>query len=364
MEYRIVECGVNTDVFKDVKVNDASIYADRQPHPGASDNHKDFGIDYKSTKDRATVKYENEVDPDALRTVTITKKLFKENGVDPISFEEDSTMFKFRLSIASEFDELAPADVYTYHVKDADRYYCYWDKVNKCFASTGIDDYDSLSEEQKSICSFTTSIYGTISNVPADHTLELRNVLVGTQFKIEERSKEVPDGYSFQKYLYNGREYLDEDAGLTDLVRTGEDPHVDICNIKGWGLRVNKIWSDADYMEDLNRMAEGYAAMKVSPRQVSMVLDAMFPVPADAPQKKAAEIAAKKTKFEAQFRKAMDSPDNYVFRDTAWQLVNAYTDVLTHAPLSGKSTYDSQFVKVTFGNDTSKFLKIIDEVAV
>ena len=122
--------------------------------------------------------------------------------------------------------------------------------------------------------------------------------------------------------------------------------------------------ASADYMEDLNRMAEGYAAMKVSSRQVAMVLDAMFPVPADAPQKRAAEIAAKKAKFEAQFRKAMDSPDNYVFRGTAWQLVNAYTDVLTHAPLSGKSTFDSQFVKVTFGNDTSKFLKIVDAVAV
>ena len=122
--------------------------------------------------------------------------------------------------------------------------------------------------------------------------------------------------------------------------------------------------ASADYMEELNRMAEGYAAMKVSPRQVSMVLDAMFPVPADAPQKKAEEIAAKKAKFEARFRAAMSSADNYAFRGTAWQLVNAYTDVITHAPLSGKSTLDSQFIKVTFGNDTSKFLKIIDEVAV
>ncbi len=248
--YRIVECGVNTGVFKDVKVNDASIYADGQLHPGASDNHKDFGIDYKSTKDRATVKYENEVDPEALRTVTITKKLFREDGTSRIPFEEDSTMFQFRLSLASEFDDLAPADVYTYHVKDGDGNYCYWDKANKRFASTGINDYDNLSEEQKSICSFTTSIYGTIANVPADHTLELRNVLVGTQFKIVEREKEVPDGYSFQKYQYNNRDYTDEDAGLSDIVRTGEDPHVDICNIKGWGLRVNKIWSDADYMED------------------------------------------------------------------------------------------------------------------
>lgn len=121
--------------------------------------------------------------------------------------------------------------------------------------------------------------------------------------------------------------------------------------------------ASADYMEELNRMAEGYAAMKVSPRQIAMVLDAMFPVPADAPQKKAEEIAAKKAKFEARFRAAMSSADNYAFRGTAWQLVNAYTDVLTHAPLSGKSTYDSQFVKVTFGNDISKFLKIVDSVA-
>ena len=122
--------------------------------------------------------------------------------------------------------------------------------------------------------------------------------------------------------------------------------------------------ASADYMEELNRMAEGYAAMKVSPRQVSMVLDAMFPVPVDTPQKKAEEIAAKKAKFEARFRAAMNSADNYAFRGTAWQLVNAYTDVTTHAPLSGKSTLDSQFIKVTFGNDTSKFLKIIDAVAV
>ena len=117
-------------------------------------------------------------------------------------------------------------------------------------------------------------------------------------------------------------------------------------------------------MDEINRMAEGDAAAKVSPRQIAMVLDAMFPVPADAPQKKAEEIAAKKAKFEARFRAAMSSDDNYAFRGTAWQLVNAYTEVITHAPLSGKSTYDSQFVKVTFGNDTSKFLKIIDEVAV
>lgn len=122
--------------------------------------------------------------------------------------------------------------------------------------------------------------------------------------------------------------------------------------------------ASADHMAELNRMAEGYAAMKVSPRQVQMVLDALFPVKSGATQKQVQDIAAKKMKFEAEFTKAMNSPDNHTFRGTAWQLVNAYTDVLTHAPLTGKSTPDSRFVNVTFGNDTSKFLKIVDAVAV
>ena len=110
-------------------------------------------------------------------------------------------------------------------------------------------------------------------------------------------------------------------------------------------------------------MAEGYAAMKISQRQLSLVLDALFPVRANATMKQMQDIADKKAKFEQELRTAMASPDNANFRGTAWQLVNAYTDLLTHAPLTGKSTADSRFINVTFGNDTSKFLKIVDSVA-
>ena len=35
-----------------------------------------------------------------------------------------------------------------------------------------------------------------------------------------------------------------------NTVVTGRDPHVDICNLKGHGLRVNKVWTDKDYMSE------------------------------------------------------------------------------------------------------------------
>ena len=119
----------------------------------------------------------------------------------------------------------------------------------------------------------------------------------------------------------------------------------------------------ADYMAELNKMAEGYATMKISQRPLSLVLGALFPVKENATMKQLQDIANKKAKFEQELRAAMASPDNANFSGTAWQLINAYTDLLTHAPLTGKSTADNRFSNVTFGNDTAKFLKIVDSVA-
>ena len=40
----------------------------------------------------------------------------------------------------------------------------------------------------------------------------------------------------------------DHDGTVYNVIAVGKDPHVDICNLKGWGLRLEKIWMDADYM--------------------------------------------------------------------------------------------------------------------
>ena len=252
VSYRIIECGIRTDVYSSVTVNDEAL--EGTPIEG-SINRRDFGIEYASSEDRPKVGYVNEVDPDALRTITIEKWLYDESGARRIYYPDDTTMFQFRLYLASEFEEAAElAYMHTYHVKDQDGCYCRWDVELQALVKIGdgIQNYEDLTDEQKAQASFTTSIYGTISNIPADHTIEIRNVLVGTLFRVVERPWEIPDGYSFQKYIYNGVDSGNPaEDGIEDVVGaegTAYDPSVVACNIKGWGLRVNKTWSDADYM--------------------------------------------------------------------------------------------------------------------
>ena len=269
--YSIVECGVNTDV----KVNGTEITGTEVPY---APKRRDYGIYYVSTHDRPRVTYDNEVNPKAMRNLTFRKKLFEADGTTPIT--NDSTVFNFRLYFGTESDtELTAANMYTYHVRDKDGNYCSWDAQDQCFRKIGdgITDYSALSDEQKVAASFSTSMNGSIARIPVDYIVEVRQVLAGTKYMVQERPSEMPDGYSFQKYVYY--ENYDQSssdtpaptatysggndvaiAGAPDseahgntvynVIATHKDPHVDICNLKGWGLRVNKVWTDADYMKD------------------------------------------------------------------------------------------------------------------
>ena len=252
--YRIVECGVNTEVFSSVSVNNEAIEGTAVP---GAEHRKDFGIAYATTDARPKVNYVNTVNPEALRSLTITKRLYHEDGTTVISASDDNTEFTFRLYLASEHDVLDVANMQTYHVKDPSGCYCSWDVAAQKFAKIGegITDYTQLTEEQKASASFTTSIYGTISRIPTGYTVEIRDVLAGTLYRVEERPWEIPDGYSFQKY--DG--YDTENAsvvesgtsgvfGVNGTIVSGKDAPVIVCNLKGWGLRVNKIWRDKDYM--------------------------------------------------------------------------------------------------------------------
>lgn len=253
--YRIVECGVNTDVYSSVVANGVEL--EGTSGAGYRENREDFGIDYATTDDRARVTFANNVDPDAVRTLTFTKTLYDESGEQEISADEDPSTFSFRLFLATEFDgdiDESPANMHTYHVKDPDGNYCRWDVTQqRLVPMDGVTDFTQMTDEQRVAASFTTSINGAIARIPIGYTVEVRDVLAGTQFKVVERPWEVPDGYSFQKYLYEGEEYYGYDnavAGIEDIVVPKKDPHVDIFNLKGWGLRVNKVWTDAIYMTD------------------------------------------------------------------------------------------------------------------
>ena len=242
--YRIVECGVNSNVYHQVKVNGVDV-------EGTGSHRKDYGTQYAETSSRPRVTFENIIRQNALRTLTITKRLFNFDGRTPVHHADDDSVFSFRLSLCTEFDEqLEPTNMFAYHVKDEHGYYCKWDSTGEKFASLGKTSYADLTDAEKKSATFHTSIRGSIGNIPVDYSVEVRGLLAGTQFKVTERPSEIPDGYLFQKYVYNNVELTDAEEGVTDIVEDHTDSAITVENKKVWALRVNKTWSDAEYMAD------------------------------------------------------------------------------------------------------------------
>ena len=214
LSYAIVECGVNTDVYDWVKVNDGDIELKQGTRkinvqsdtPSYHENpivietegtysgtaRKDFGIDYALVDDRQEVTYANHVPETALRTLSFTKKLYDTDGETLLSYPANSTTFDFRLYLGSENDASPPlANMYSYQVKDPSGNYCRWDASTKKFVSLGKTVYNNLTAAEKSAATFTTSIYGSISKIPAGYTVEVRDLLVTTKYKVEERPWEM-----------------------------------------------------------------------------------------------------------------------------------------------------------------------------
>ena len=247
--YSMVECGVNTQVYSSVSVNGHEVTGKKR-----TGGRYDYSTGYAATGDRPSVKYVNTVNPAALRTLYITKRLYREDGTTPLSYEADATSFSLRLYLGTEFDSApSSANMYSYRIRDPQNRYCRWDTDAQRLVATEWTDLSRLTPAQKETITFDTSIFGTIARIPAFFTVEVPNILAGTTFRIQERPGEIPDGYSFMKYQYNMSGYkgnlMDAAEGVQDVVASGTDPRVDVCNIRGWGLRIRKVWSDADFME-------------------------------------------------------------------------------------------------------------------
>lgn len=119
----------------------------------------------------------------------------------------------------------------------------------------------------------------------------------------------------------------------------------------------------ADYMAQLNIMAEHFAAMKISGPQMEKVVKYLFPIPDDT-----AINPFKRKNLEDQraaFLKAHEQEDNRNFRGTAWGLVNAYTDFITHKEPAGKreDRFEGKFVSTTFKVAMNPIVNAIEAVA-
>ena len=260
-DYRIVECGVSPNIFSKVRVN-GNVIDPEVVH--AQNGLRDYGVNWDTAKNRTTVQYDNEVKEGALRTLYIQKKLYKEDGVTEIHSSECNESFNFRLYLSGEFGPditesnkgSYAAYMYKYHVLDEQGNYCEWVAgENGGFRSIGVKDHSLLTAEQKEKVSFQTSMNGSISKIPAGYTVEIHGLMIGSHFMVEERGYEIPDGYSLRSYDYYEMNtnanptQADLSNPVSKSILAEQTPKVVVNNLKGYGLRIKKEWTDKDFMD-------------------------------------------------------------------------------------------------------------------
>ena len=118
----------------------------------------------------------------------------------------------------------------------------------------------------------------------------------------------------------------------------------------------------ADYMAELNAMAEHFATMRLDQARMERITDYLFPMPTEDMnpfKRKSLEDA------RAKFINAHDAEDNRNFRGTAWGMINAYTDYLTHKEPAGKreDRFEGKFVNTTFKVSMNPIVQAIETVA-
>ena len=264
IDYYITECGVNPEIYDVVKANNEVLAGEDSANAG----RKDFAVIPASMDDRPEVDFDNHVSEGAMRNIQITKKLYDVDGKTLLTYPENSTLFNFRLYLGTENASavnLPLANLYTYYVRDPDGNYCRWDAAAQEFASLEISKYEgkgglaeylkTLTRTERESIEFKTSHNGSISKIPAGYSVEVRDLIAGTQYKVEERENEIPRGYTLR--LSDGYTRVDTDPDeeygtvpASGVIKEGESPGIEVRNQKGWGLTVEKVWTDRDFMEN------------------------------------------------------------------------------------------------------------------
>lgn len=258
--YRVIECGINTEVYSKVLVNKEDITGQSISitEYGAPRSNFDSGL--LSVKERPNVVFENQVDPAGLRTLTFSKKLYDEEGYE---LHTDPALFNFRLYLSNGVDDtLYLADSVKYCVKNPQGFLCKWDSAVGGFAPTTYMDLSELdvtdedTEEvaaqkaaDKASITFKTSVNGQISQIPAWYSVLVPNLPVGVRFKVLETYNDTPLGYGRTEYYRKEGTYKVEDGDNenTGRIRYNESPQIDVLNKRGYGIETKKIWSDKNY---------------------------------------------------------------------------------------------------------------------
>lgn len=112
----------------------------------------------------------------------------------------------------------------------------------------------------------------------------------------------------------------------------------------------------ADYMSTLNKEAEKYVGIKLSQKQLEDLINDFFPITDKMSDRTKASIERKKI----DFMRAYNCDDNSNFRGTAWGIINAISDYVTHyQPRSTEKALENRFTYVTFAPALDHFMKLL-----
>lgn len=121
----------------------------------------------------------------------------------------------------------------------------------------------------------------------------------------------------------------------------------------------NVLRSTKEYMNELNRMSEKYASVKFDEKQLKTIIDEFFPIKPEMSIRKLNSIQEKKDIFISRYME----DDNQNFRGTAWGLINAYSDYITHMEPSRKTDKwaENKFISSTFNSKImNNFVNFVD----
>ena len=252
-EYYIVECGQDTGTYDKVTINGT----ENEGTAATKDGYRDYKTAETSVSGQKKVIYDNHVSEDALHSLIITKKLWREYAKETkITADEDETTFRFRIYIGKDGEDYTVYNTGRYYVKNPAGEYCIYQ--NGGFVSTEKTVFSELGNTSESVlvkteqeqATFHTSPGGAADKIPAGYSIEIPGLTDGTAFMVIERSDEIPAGYNLIDYVRSSRETLPEGETANAGVIDRQDETVIVHNQHGYGLTVKKVWSDAAFMDD------------------------------------------------------------------------------------------------------------------
>lgn len=116
----------------------------------------------------------------------------------------------------------------------------------------------------------------------------------------------------------------------------------------------------ADYMAKITDIAAHFASIKMTDDRLERVLDILFPMPKDVKLNPFKQVTLESARDA--FLHAHNADDNQNFKGTAWGLINAYTDYITHKTPAGnrEDRFEGKFINTTFKISMNPIINAIE----